>query len=111
VFAGRFATAQAAKISRDPSVCTCAAGCVKYTLPPTGWEFRRAVDSGGNDIGQTTNSGGEWQKLTAACDAAAGCVAANTGGWLKRLVGSTYNTGSDDPCSGLLVRTGVRRGL
>jgi len=50
--------------------------------------------------------GGDWAKLIAACDAAAGCAALNTWGWLKTKVGSLYSVNTDEPCTGLLVRTG-----
>lgn len=96
------------------SSCHCSlrvSGCVKYTLPPTGWEFKQGVDSYGNDIGNSGVSA-DWTKLIAACDtaAAAGCVAVTTGGWIKTKVGSLVKTNDDSPCSGLLVRTGEKGG-
>lgn len=58
-----------------------AAGCVKFTLPATGWEFKLGVDSAGYDLTNIGANGGDWTKLINGCDAVPGCKAINTGGW------------------------------
>lgn len=56
-------------------------GCLKFSLPPSGWEFKQGMDSNGYDVTNVPNLGGDWAKLIAACDATPGCKYANTGGW------------------------------
>lgn len=79
-------------------------GCVKYSLPPSGWIFKQGVDSSGTDCGYTSGVNGDWAKAIAACDSYPGCMAVNTGGWSKCKISSYRNTGTDEPCSGLLER-------
>lgn len=49
------------------------AGCVKFSLPPSGWEFKQGMDINGNDVTNVPNTGGDWAKLIAGCDATPGC--------------------------------------
>lgn len=48
-------------------------GCVKFTLPATGWAFKQGVDAYGNDLTNVGANGGDWAKLITACDATPGC--------------------------------------
>lgn len=56
-------------------------GCLKYSLPPSGWQFKQGMDSYGSDLTSSSTLGGDWTKLIAQCDATPGCRAVNTGGW------------------------------
>lgn len=80
------------------------AGCVKYTLPPSGWQFKQGVDASGTDIGSSTTSG-DWARAIAACDTKPNCIAVTTSGVMKSQISSYKSTGMDEPCTGLLERS------
>jgi hypothetical protein len=51
---------------------------------PVPYDMTPGVDSYGNDIWQDATNAGNVDALKRSCDNATGCVAFNTGGWLKR---------------------------
>jgi hypothetical protein len=97
-----------------PATSVGAAADICKQATPAGWTFNSKKDSSGNDLGSDSAAAatGNWTVLAAVCAANPFCIGINGGGWYKHTLASPsqWTTSGSDPCKGLLVKNGEKRG-